>query len=91
MFQFWEVISDEHGIDGTGNYHGDSDRQLERINVYYNEASCKIESGKNIFQCVIIIFYVLSRSEPFWILKSDMIFEIHFPLIYNLFMWTVPH
>lgn len=37
--QFWEVISDEHGIDPTGTYHGDSDLQLERINVYYNEAS----------------------------------------------------
>merc|ERR1712013_564075 len=36
---FWEVISDEHGIDPTGTYHGDSDLQLERINVYYNEAT----------------------------------------------------
>ncbi|EJW69838.1 hypothetical protein WUBG_19256, partial [Wuchereria bancrofti] len=34
---FWEVISDEHGIDPLGQYHGDSDLQLERINVYYNE------------------------------------------------------
>jgi len=33
------VISDEHGIDPTGSYVGDSDLQLERINVYYNEAS----------------------------------------------------
>jgi len=33
------VISDEHGIDPTGTYHGDSDLQLERINVYYNEAT----------------------------------------------------
>lgn len=38
-WQFWEIISDEHGIDATGTYHGDSDLQLERINVYYNEAS----------------------------------------------------
>ena len=36
-YQFWEIISDEHGIDPTGTYHGDSDLQLERINVYYNE------------------------------------------------------
>lgn len=42
-FQFWEVISDEHGIDPTGNYVGDSDLQLERISVYYNEASCESE------------------------------------------------
>ncbi|ELK02899.1 Tubulin beta-3 chain [Pteropus alecto] len=39
--KFWEVISDEHGIDPSGNYVGDSDLQLERISVYYNEASCE--------------------------------------------------
>lgn len=39
IFQFWEVISDEHGIQPDGSYAGDSDLQLERINVYYNEAS----------------------------------------------------
>ncbi|KAF0305516.1 Tubulin beta-4B chain [Amphibalanus amphitrite] len=39
MSEFWEIISDEHGIDPTGAYHGDSELQLERINVYYNEAS----------------------------------------------------
>uniref|UniRef100_A0A2K5BVB2 Tubulin beta chain n=1 Tax=Aotus nancymaae TaxID=37293 RepID=A0A2K5BVB2_AOTNA len=37
--KFWEVISDEHGIDPSGNYVGDSHLQLERISVYYNEAS----------------------------------------------------
>ncbi|UYV80360.1 TUBB2A [Cordylochernes scorpioides] len=37
--KFWEVISDEHGIDPTGTYHGDNANQLERINVYYNEAA----------------------------------------------------
>lgn len=37
--KFWEVISDEHGIDPTGAYVGDNVNQLERINVYYNEAS----------------------------------------------------
>ena len=30
--------SDEHGIDPTGTYTGESDLQLERIDVYYNEA-----------------------------------------------------
>ena len=38
-FQFWEVISDEHGIDPTGAYHGENDLQLERIDVYYNNAA----------------------------------------------------
>ncbi|KAK9696068.1 Tubulin beta chain (Beta tubulin) [Basidiobolus ranarum] len=37
--KFWETISAEHGIDGSGSYVGDSDLQLERINVYYNEAA----------------------------------------------------
>lgn len=32
-------ITDEHGIDPTGSYSGDSDLQLERVNVYFNEAS----------------------------------------------------
>ena len=37
--KFWEVISDEHGINPNGEYEGESDLQLERINVYYTEAS----------------------------------------------------
>ncbi|KAJ8286473.1 hypothetical protein GJAV_G00039620 [Gymnothorax javanicus] len=45
--RFWEVISDEHGIDPTGTYHGDSDLQLERINVYYNEATGQSGAGNN--------------------------------------------
>ncbi|XP_034233414.1 tubulin beta chain-like isoform X2 [Thrips palmi] len=35
--KFWEVISDEHGVDPSGRYCGESPLQLERINVYYNE------------------------------------------------------
>ena len=34
-----QVVCDEHGVDPTGTYHGDSDLQLERVNVYFNEAS----------------------------------------------------
>uniref|UniRef100_A0A9J7ZFT3 Tubulin beta chain n=1 Tax=Cyprinus carpio carpio TaxID=630221 RepID=A0A9J7ZFT3_CYPCA len=45
--KFWEVISDEHGIDPTGSYQGDSKLQLERINVYYNEASGQSGAGNN--------------------------------------------
>jgi tubulin beta len=48
--QFWEVISDEHGIDATGCYCGDSDLQLERINVYYNEAT----GGKYVPRAVLV-------------------------------------
>ena len=48
--KFWEVISDEHGIDPTGTYHGASDLQLERINVYYNEAT----GGKYVPRAVLV-------------------------------------
>ena len=48
--KFWEVISDEHGIDPTGAYHGDSDLQLERINVYFNEAT----GGRYVPRAVLI-------------------------------------
>ncbi|MCJ1223549.1 Tubulin beta chain (Beta tubulin) [Toensbergia leucococca] len=36
---FWQTISGEHGLDGSGRYQGTSDIQLERMNVYFNEAS----------------------------------------------------
>ncbi len=39
LFQFWEVIAEEHGLSSVGIYDGDSDLQLERINVYFNEAT----------------------------------------------------
>ena len=48
--QFWEIISDEHGIDPTGTYIGDSELQLERIEVYYNEAS----GGKFVPRAVLV-------------------------------------
>ncbi|TGZ53169.1 Tubulin beta chain [Temnothorax longispinosus] len=52
--KFWEVISDEHGIDPTGIYKGDSEfdskLQLERINVYYNEAS----GGKYVPRAILV-------------------------------------
>merc|ERR1711892_1453260 len=48
--KFWEIISDEHGIDPTGSYAGTSDLQLERINVYYNEAS----GGKYVPRAVMV-------------------------------------
>ena len=50
--KFWEVISDEHGIDPTGTYHGDSDLQLERINVYCLNNCCLVWCrGRE--QCVV--------------------------------------
>lgn len=48
--QFWEIISDEHGIDPTGHYHGDNDLQLERIDVYYNE----VNDGRYVPRAVLV-------------------------------------
>jgi tubulin beta len=43
---FWEVICDEHGIGGDGEYCGDNNAQLGRINVFYLEVS-----GGNFVSC----------------------------------------
>jgi tubulin beta len=37
--KFWEVIADEHGVAPDGTYEGNSELQLDRINVYFNEAT----------------------------------------------------
>ena len=44
------MISDEHGIQPDGQYNGDSDLQLERIDVYYNEAT----GGKYVPRAVLV-------------------------------------
>jgi hypothetical protein len=33
------VLCDENGIGGNGEYFGGNDAQLDRINVFYHEAS----------------------------------------------------
>ena len=43
-------LSDEHGIDPSGSYSGESELQLERINVYYNEAS----GGKYVPRAILV-------------------------------------
>jgi len=48
--KFWEVISAEHGIGQDGGYEGTLDQQLERINVYYNEAT----GGKYVPRAVMV-------------------------------------
>ncbi|KCZ80828.1 tubulin beta chain [Anncaliia algerae PRA339] len=39
--KFWEVLSEEHAINGDGVYVGSKPEQLERINVYFSESSSK--------------------------------------------------
>ena len=48
--KFWEVVSDEHGIERDGLYKGTNDMQLERISVYYNE----IGSNKYVPRAVLV-------------------------------------
>ncbi|XP_061727171.1 tubulin beta chain-like isoform X3 [Cydia pomonella] len=48
--KFWEIISDEHGVGPDGIYHGENPMQLERIDVYYNEAS----GGKYVPRAVLV-------------------------------------
>lgn len=48
--KFWEVISSEHGIDPSGNFTGSNPNQLERINVYFNEAY----GGKYVPRAVLV-------------------------------------
>ena len=44
------MISAEHGICPDGGYEGDLEQQLERINVYYNEAN----GGKYVPRAVLV-------------------------------------
>jgi len=34
----WEVLCDEHGMDGDGGFCSGNDAQLGRINVFYHES-----------------------------------------------------
>ncbi len=52
--KFWEVISDEHGIDPTGTYHGDSDLQVfkslsQAKKRKESERKRKINSHRSLF------------------------------------------
>ncbi|KAJ8432321.1 hypothetical protein Cgig2_014308 [Carnegiea gigantea] len=48
--KFWEVVCNEHGIDDTGEYVGNSSVQLDQSNVYYNEGS----GGRYVLRVVLI-------------------------------------
>lgn len=98
--QFWEVISDEHGIDPTGTYQGDSDLQLERINVYYNEAT----GGKYVPRAVLVDlepgtmdsvrsgpFGQIFRPDNFVFGKHQVVFECHALLRLAPFMFLYAH
>jgi tubulin beta len=43
------VSCDEHGKGGDGEYCGDNDAQLDRINLFYSEASGGINVPRAVF------------------------------------------
>jgi len=47
--KFWEVVSDEHGIGMDGKYCGETEGQLDRVNVFYHEAA----KGKYVPRAVL--------------------------------------
>lgn len=73
FLQFWEVISDEHGINRTGVYEGDMDLQLERVNVYFNEAH-----GMQTFTLYVFCLYSVD-IKSFFVQCND----IHTCLVYK--------
>lgn len=68
--QFWEVISEEHGINCTGDYVGDSKLQLDKISVYFNESPCESLSVSLIQEST---FYVNLCKHPLHIYISVLI------------------
>jgi len=48
--KFWEVICKEHHINKAGEYEGELDYELERISVYYNEAS----ASRYVPRCILM-------------------------------------
>ncbi|KAF9818378.1 hypothetical protein SFRURICE_017800, partial [Spodoptera frugiperda] len=51
---FWEIISDEHGVDPNGIYKGESDLQLERIKVEEDHPMTSPVLGKYVPRAVLV-------------------------------------
>ena len=50
--KFWEIISDEHGVDGYGRFQGVSSLQAERLGVYWDAAD--EESGSSSEETITV-------------------------------------
>lgn len=63
--KFWEVISQEHGLDTSGIFKGDSSLQKDKLNVYYNEA----EGSRYVPRAVLVDLepgtHDVIRSSPY--------------------------
>jgi len=63
--KFWEVISQEHGLDTSGFFKGESSLQKDKLNVYYNEA----EGSRYVPRAVLVDLepgtHDVIKSSPF--------------------------
>ena len=59
-------------MDPTGTYHGDSDLQLERVNVYFNEASGGEPYKQLALMCIMVTAFPLAHKHclPWWPFSS---------------------
>ena len=67
--KFWDIISDEHGVDPTGTYHGDSDLQVLIFSIDLFVALETVSSA--IVAFFLLPLPVVSSSE---FLKFETIF-----------------
>ena len=63
--KFWEIISDEHGVDPTGTYHGDSELQVPSLFLVLELAT--LASWYNLYLLPTINFHGQN-----WFLLSSM-------------------
>ena len=81
FFTCREVIADEHGIGPDGMYVGNSDLQIERINVYFNEAN----GGESLLRSPISL-----SCSSFWPLTiQESLFPVLSSWTLSLAPWTL--
>lgn len=56
-------VADEHGIDPTGRYEGNDDKQLDRADVYFSEAT----GGPCPGTCAATLW---PKRQPFWLAQG---------------------
>ncbi|KAI8012912.1 Tubulin beta-1 chain [Camellia lanceoleosa] len=89
--KFWEVICDEHGIQPDGHYKVDgapSDLQLERINVYFNEASggryvpravlMDLEPVVEPYNATLSVHQLVENADECMVLDNEALYDICF-------------
>ncbi|EPQ11900.1 Tubulin beta-4 chain [Myotis brandtii] len=75
--KFWEVISDEHGINPTSTYHGDSNLQLDRISMYYNEAAVS-DTVIEPYNATFFIHQLVENTDETYCIDNEALYDICF-------------